>query len=105
MTRLSCHWFRSNQVRLVLNLLAYNLGNLWQRLALPANRELVADESAATSGENRTQRLFASMVRRAGAAVANGIAKAVANRSVRKDSKDGVASEVSATRVPEPSPK
>jgi len=34
MTRLSCHRFRSNQVRLALSLLAYNLGNLWRRLAL-----------------------------------------------------------------------
>ena len=28
MTRLSCHRFRSNQVRLWLSVLAYNLGNL-----------------------------------------------------------------------------
>ena len=35
MTRLSCHRFRSNQVRLALRLLAYSLGNLWRRLALP----------------------------------------------------------------------
>src|ERR1035441_6335563 len=35
MTRLSCHRFRSNQVRLGLSVLAYNLGNLWRRLALP----------------------------------------------------------------------
>jgi len=35
MTRLSCHRFRSNQVRLALSLLAYNVGNLWRRLALP----------------------------------------------------------------------
>src|ERR1700687_2587652 len=34
MTRPSCHRFRSNQVRLALSLLAYNLGNLWRRLAL-----------------------------------------------------------------------
>ena len=34
MTRLSCHRFRSNQVRLALSLLAYNLGNLWRRLGL-----------------------------------------------------------------------
>jgi hypothetical protein len=34
-TQLSCHRFRSNQVRLALSLLAYNLGNLWRRLALP----------------------------------------------------------------------
>ena len=35
MTRLSCHRFRSNEVRLMLSLIAYNLGNLWRRLALP----------------------------------------------------------------------
>jgi hypothetical protein len=32
MTRLSCHRFRSNQVRLAISLLAYNLRNLWWRL-------------------------------------------------------------------------
>ena len=54
MTRLSCHRFRSNQVRLALSLLAYNLGNLWRRLAFAQrDRELVADESAATAGEDR----------------------------------------------------
>lgn len=35
MTRLSCHRFRSNEVRLCLSILAYNLGNLWRRLGLP----------------------------------------------------------------------
>ena len=35
MTQLSCRRFRSNQVRLWLSLIAYNLGNLWRRLALP----------------------------------------------------------------------
>ena len=34
-TRLSCHRFRSNEVRLQLSVLAYNLGNLWRRLGLP----------------------------------------------------------------------
>jgi Transposase DDE domain group 1 len=36
MTRLSCHRFRANEVRLWLSLIAYNLGNLSRRLALPA---------------------------------------------------------------------
>ena len=36
MTRLSCHRFRANEVRLWLSLIAYNLGNLWRRLVLPA---------------------------------------------------------------------
>jgi len=35
MTRLSCQRFRSNEVRLWLSLIAYNLGNLWRRLVLP----------------------------------------------------------------------
>jgi hypothetical protein len=35
MTRLSCHRFAANEVRLWLSVLAYNLGNLWRRLALP----------------------------------------------------------------------
>jgi hypothetical protein len=38
-TRLSCHRFRTNQVRLALSLLAYNLGNLWRRLVLPKRIE------------------------------------------------------------------
>jgi hypothetical protein len=35
MTRLSCHRFVANEVRLWLSVIAYNLGNLWRRLALP----------------------------------------------------------------------
>jgi hypothetical protein len=35
MTRLSCHRFRANEVRLWLSLIAYNLGNLSRRLVLP----------------------------------------------------------------------
>ena len=35
MTQLSCHWFRCNEVRLWLSILAYNLGNLWRRLVVP----------------------------------------------------------------------
>jgi len=38
MTRLSCHRFRSNEVRLWLSVLAYNLGKLW-RLVLPKKIE------------------------------------------------------------------
>ena len=34
-TRLSCHRFRANEVRLQLSVLSYNLGNLWRRLGLP----------------------------------------------------------------------
>ena len=38
-TRLSCHRFRANEVRLQLSVLAYNLGNLWRRLVLPRRIE------------------------------------------------------------------
>ncbi len=34
-TRLFCHRFRSNELRLWLTINAYNLGNLWLRLVLP----------------------------------------------------------------------
>ena len=34
-TRLSCHRFRANEVRLLLAVIAYNLGNLLRRLTLP----------------------------------------------------------------------
>ena len=39
MTRLSCHRFRSNEVRLWLSLIACNSGNLWRRLVLPKRIE------------------------------------------------------------------
>ena len=35
MTRLSCHRFQANEVRLWLSVIAYDLGNLWRRLLLP----------------------------------------------------------------------
>lgn len=84
MTRLSCHRFRSNEVRLWLSLIAYNLGSLWRRLVLPAK----IDNWSLTSLQQRlvktggrlvkharyywlllaeshlTRRLFGSMVRR-----------------------------------------
>jgi hypothetical protein len=58
MTRLSCHRFRSNEVRLWLSLIAYNLGNLWRRVPFgpgvaEEDRELAADQLAAKAGENR----------------------------------------------------
>jgi hypothetical protein len=36
-TRLSCHRFRANEVRLILGVVAYNLGNLLRRLAPPVD--------------------------------------------------------------------
>ncbi len=38
-TRLSCHSFRNNKVRLQLHALAYNLGNFLRTLALPQEVE------------------------------------------------------------------
>jgi Transposase DDE domain group 1 len=38
MTRLSCHRFNANEVRLWLSVIAYNLGNLWRRV--DAQRDL-----------------------------------------------------------------
>jgi Transposase DDE domain group 1 len=34
-TRLSCHGFRANELRLLLGVIAYNVGNLLRRLVLP----------------------------------------------------------------------
>ncbi len=93
MTRLSCHRFRSNEVRLWLSLIAYNLGNLWRRLALPKKIEnwsltSLQQRLVKTGGRlvkharyywltlaesHLTRRLFRSMVRRIDAlAVASG---------------------------------
>jgi hypothetical protein len=84
MTRLSCHRFRSNEVRLWLSVIAYNLANLWRRLVLPKR----VDHWSLTSLQQRlvktggrltkharyywlllaeghlTRRLFTAMVRR-----------------------------------------
>ena len=84
MTRLICHRFRSNEVRLWLAIIAYNLGNLWRRLVLPKKIEKwsltsLQQRLVKTGGRlikharyywlllaesHLTQRLFASMVRR-----------------------------------------
>ena len=53
-TRLSCHRFRANEVRLQLSVLAYTLGNLWQQTGPAASDQtLVAHESPAAAGEDR----------------------------------------------------
>ena len=54
MTRLSCHRYRSNEVRLWLSVIAYNLGNLWRRPVLPRRVDgLVVDQLATAAGEDR----------------------------------------------------
>ncbi len=93
MTRLSCHRFRANEVRLWLGLIAYNLGNLWRRLVLPRKIEnwsltSLQQRLVKTGGRlvkharyywlmlaesHLTRRLFGSMIRRIDAlAVATG---------------------------------
>jgi hypothetical protein len=50
-TRLSCHAFRHNAVRLQLHALAYNLANFMRTIALPEEgRALVADDPAREAG-------------------------------------------------------
>ena len=54
MTRLSCHRFRSNEVRLWLSVIAYNLGNpVAASGAAKEDRRLVADEPTAAVGKDR----------------------------------------------------
>ena len=60
-TRLSCHGFAANQVRLQLFALAYNLGNLLRRLALPRS---VAHWSLRTL-QTRVIKIGAKVVRHA----------------------------------------
>ena len=92
MTRLSCHRFRSNEVRLMLRLIAYNLGNLWRRLVLPKRIEnwsltSLQQRLAKTGGRlgkharyswlllaesHLTRRLFGAMVYRMAALPATG---------------------------------
>ena len=87
MTRLSCHRFRSNEVRLWLSVIAYNLGNLWPGRPLGRVLPRRIDNWSLTSLQQRlvktggrlikharywlmldeshlTRRLFGSMVRR-----------------------------------------
>jgi hypothetical protein len=61
MTRLSCHRFRSNEVRLWLSLMAYNLGNLWRRLVLPKR----IDNWSLTSLQQRLMKTGGRLVKHA----------------------------------------
>jgi hypothetical protein len=60
-TRLSCHRFRANEVRLQLSVLAYNLGNLWRRLVLPAG----IDTWSLTSHQQRLVKTGGRLVKHA----------------------------------------
>src|SRR5712692_7944774 len=61
MTRLSCHHFRSNEVRVWLSVLAYNLGNLWRRLVLPKR----IDHWSLTSLQQRLVKTGGRLIKRA----------------------------------------
>ncbi len=61
MTRLSCHRFRSNEVRLWLSVIAYNLGNLWRRLVLPRR----IDDWSLTSLQQRLVKTGGRLVKHA----------------------------------------
>ncbi len=50
MTRQSCHRFRSNEMRLWLSLIAYNLGNLWRRLLFCRSGFVAGRRRACSSG-------------------------------------------------------
>jgi len=60
-TRLSCHRFRANEVRLQLSVLAYNLGNLWRRLVLPKR----IDHWSLTSPQQRLVKTGGRLVKHA----------------------------------------
>ena len=61
MTRMSCHQFRSNQVRLWLSVIAYKLGKLWRRLVLPKRIE----KWSLTSLQHRLVKTGGRLVKRA----------------------------------------
>jgi hypothetical protein len=61
MTRLSCHRFRANEVRLWLSIIAYNLGNLRRRLGLPKR----IDSWSLTSLQQRLMKTGARLVKHA----------------------------------------
>ena len=60
-TRLSCHRFRSNEVRLWLSVMAYNLGNLWRQLVLPRS----IDRRSLTSLQQRLVKTGGRLIKHA----------------------------------------
>jgi hypothetical protein len=60
-TRLSCHRFRANEVRLLLGIIAYNLGNLLRRLVLP----IAIQSWSVTSLQQRLFRTGGRLIRHA----------------------------------------
>ena len=76
-TRLSCHRFVANQVRLALFILAYNLGNLLRRLCLPRAQALVVAKPPGQTyqdrGEAGSQRPAAGVSASRGSSASGGI--------------------------------
>jgi DDE family transposase len=60
-TRPSCHRFRANEVRLLLGVIAYNLGNLLRRLVLP----LAIKNCSLTSFQQRLLKTGGRLIRHA----------------------------------------
>ena len=60
-TRLSCHRFRANEVRLLLGVIAYNLGNLLRRLVLP----VAIQDRSLTSLQQRLLKTGGRLIRHA----------------------------------------
>jgi len=110
MTRLSCHRFRSHEVRLWLGVIAYNLGNLWRRLVLPLrvghwSLTSLQQRLVKTGGRlikharyswlllaesHLTRRLFGSMVWRIAALpLPTGMGVAAGKQSTRREEGDG----------------
>jgi Transposase DDE domain group 1 len=66
-TRLSCHRVRANEVRLLLGVIAYNLGNLLRRLLLPA----AIQTWSLTSLQQRLFKTGGRLIRHAGTSPCN----------------------------------
>jgi len=60
-TRLSCHHFWPNEVRLILGVIAYNLGNLLGRLVLP----ITIQDWSLTSLQHRLFKIGGRLIRHA----------------------------------------
>ena len=54
MTRLSCHRFRPNKVRLWPSVIAHSLRNLWRWLVLP--RRVIGDKPSYNLGRRKTKK-------------------------------------------------
>ena len=70
-TRLSCHRFRANEVRLLLGVIAYNLGNLLRRLVLP----VTVQDWSLTSLQQRLFKTGGRLIRQPGTSRCSSLAE------------------------------